>query len=199
MNDRRGWRGSNCSGLHARSFGGSFLRCLLGSGLLLGCGFRCGDASEMLPYLFGYRGINRTRMRLFLRDAGLGQIVDDDFRLDLKFACQFVDADLIRLVHCPPELFLATLFRVFRRSWRTTRFCLPGSVLHPAGSGFLRFGRSLGLFGRDIAAASAACSSASGCSPTSSAAPSSTSTASAASVSGCRVLSSTGSTRATDN
>jgi len=49
----------------------------------------------VLPHLFGYHSINGTRMRLFLRDAGLGQILNQDFRLDLEFARQFVDADLI--------------------------------------------------------------------------------------------------------
>jgi hypothetical protein len=48
---------------------------------------------------FGSGQINRTGVRLFLGDAGLGQILDQDLGLDLELASQFVDANLIRVSH----------------------------------------------------------------------------------------------------
>lgn len=68
----------------------------------------------MFPHPHGRIDINRARMRLLFRDAGFGQVVEDDFRLDLEFARQLVDADLVRLAHCPPGLLLTSLLRGFR-------------------------------------------------------------------------------------
>jgi len=61
---------------------------------------------EMLPDLFGVLDIKRTRMRLLVVDADLGQVVDQHLGLDLEFSRQFVDANLIGLghellCHCP--------------------------------------------------------------------------------------------------
>ena len=39
--------------------------------------------------------IERARVRLFLRDADLGKIIDQHLGLDFKFSRQFVDTDLI--------------------------------------------------------------------------------------------------------
>ncbi len=43
--------------------------------------------------------IERTRVRLLFGDADLGEIVDQDFRLDLQLARQLVNANLIRVRH----------------------------------------------------------------------------------------------------
>jgi len=56
----------------------------------------------MLANLFGGFDFDGTRVRLFFRDAGVGQKVDDRFCLDLEFARELVDSDLIRICHCPP-------------------------------------------------------------------------------------------------
>jgi hypothetical protein len=39
--------------------------------------------------------VDRARVRLFLRDADLGQVVDQHLCLDLKFPREFVNSDLI--------------------------------------------------------------------------------------------------------
>ncbi len=70
----------------------------------------------MLAHSFGRIDINRARMRLLFSDAGIGQIIDDSFCLDLEFACQLVDSDLIQICHCPPGILLcAGFFRRFGR------------------------------------------------------------------------------------
>jgi hypothetical protein len=51
----------------------------------------------MLPHQFGVVEVERARVRLLVRDADLGQIIDQDFGLDLEFSGQLVDADLIRI------------------------------------------------------------------------------------------------------
>jgi hypothetical protein len=53
----------------------------------------------MLLDLFGYVGRNRTRVGLLLGDAKTGQKVNDGFRLDLEFARELIDADLICVAH----------------------------------------------------------------------------------------------------
>ena len=90
------------SGLHASRSGGGFFRCLVRYRLLFSLCFRIGKCAEVFAHL--YRGfyLNRAGMRLFLGNPGFGQIVDDGLCLDLEFASQFVDSDLIRICHCPP-------------------------------------------------------------------------------------------------
>jgi hypothetical protein len=55
----------------------------------------------MFAHQFGVLQIDRTRVRLFFRDADFRQELNQDFCLDLQFACQFVDTDLIRICHSP--------------------------------------------------------------------------------------------------
>jgi hypothetical protein len=55
----------------------------------------------MLAHKFGVIEVERTRVRLLIVDADLGQKVDQDFRFDLEFPCQLVDADLIGICHSP--------------------------------------------------------------------------------------------------
>jgi hypothetical protein len=73
-------------------------------------GFR--DGAKMLAHPDCGFHIDRAGMRFFLGNAGVGQIVDDGLCLDLEFASQFVDSDLIRIGHCPPgRLLFSVLVR----------------------------------------------------------------------------------------
>ena len=98
---RRRWRSYDC-GLHASRAGRGFLRCLIRYRLLFRRCFFIGERAKVFAHL--YRGFyfNRAGVRFFLGDSGFRQIVDDRLRLDLEFASQFVDSDLIRIGHCPP-------------------------------------------------------------------------------------------------
>jgi hypothetical protein len=49
----------------------------------------------MLAHQFGVLEIERTGMRFLLGNADLGQILDQDFGLDLKLSREFIDSDLI--------------------------------------------------------------------------------------------------------
>jgi len=55
----------------------------------------------MLAGQLGVFDIDRTRVCLFLRDADLGQIVDQHLGLDFQFSRQFVNSDLICVCHQP--------------------------------------------------------------------------------------------------
>src|SRR5579885_2925445 len=75
-------------------------------------------------------------MRLLFRDPVLRQEVNDRLRLDLEFAGQFVDSDLVYVCHYfPKNLPLLT-------SW-----ILPGRIRRQLAL-FLRAQRRLGLGGR---------------------------------------------------
>jgi len=63
----------------------------------------------MLPRKFRVLNVKRTRVRFLLGDANFGQILNQDLGLDLEFAGQFVDADLLGFCHQP-------LFFLFRSS-----------------------------------------------------------------------------------
>jgi hypothetical protein len=49
----------------------------------------------VFPHQYGVLDIERTGMRLLIVDADFRQVIDQDFRLDLEFPRQFVNADLI--------------------------------------------------------------------------------------------------------
>lgn len=49
----------------------------------------------MLPYLLGVIEFERTRVSFLFGDADFGQVIDQDFRLDLEFPGQLVNSDLI--------------------------------------------------------------------------------------------------------
>jgi hypothetical protein len=66
---------------------------------LFGFRLRRRSGEEMLAHLFGSGNVNRAGVRFLFRYAGLRQIVDDCFCLDLQLAGQFVDSDLIRVCH----------------------------------------------------------------------------------------------------
>jgi hypothetical protein len=59
------------------------------------------EVAEMLAHELGMLQIDRTRVRLFFRDADFRQELDQNLRLDLQFACQLIDPDLIRICHSP--------------------------------------------------------------------------------------------------
>ena len=48
---------------------------------------------------FGYVSGDRTGVGLFFLDSKTGQKVNDGFRLDLEFARELIDADLICVAH----------------------------------------------------------------------------------------------------
>jgi hypothetical protein len=101
-NRRRSRRSSNRGGLHASRSGGCIFRRFIRYCLLFGLCLCFGDCAKVLAHL--YRGfyLDRAGMRLFLGNAGFGQIVNDGLCLDLELASQFVDSDLVRIGHCPP-------------------------------------------------------------------------------------------------
>jgi len=54
---------------------------------------------QVLLNLFGDIGGNGTGVRFLFGNAESGQKVDDGFRLDLEFARELIDADLICVAH----------------------------------------------------------------------------------------------------
>ena len=80
-------------------------------GLSSGFGFR--ERVEMLASEFRVIEIERTRVRLLFGDADLGEEVDQDFRLDLQLAREFVNSNLIRVRHSLRLFFLLAVLRVF--------------------------------------------------------------------------------------
>jgi hypothetical protein len=59
------------------------------------------QAAEMLAHQFRVLQVNRARVRLFFRDTGFREVVNQDFRLDLQFPRQLVNPDLIGICHSP--------------------------------------------------------------------------------------------------
>lgn len=97
---RRRW--SCHSRLHARGSGRRIFRRLIRYRLVLGLRLGLSDRAKMLAHLYRGFHFNRTGMRFLLGDSSFGQIVNDGLCLNLEFASQFVDSDLIRIGHCPP-------------------------------------------------------------------------------------------------
>jgi hypothetical protein len=52
---------------------------------------------EVLADQFGVFEIERTRVRLLLRDADFRQVLDQDLRLDLELPGQLINPDLVRI------------------------------------------------------------------------------------------------------
>jgi len=83
----RRWRGPNGQpGLWRKlcGFGGSFSR---------------SELLEMLAHQFSVLDVDRARVRLFLCDADLGQIINQHLGLDFQLAGQFINSDLICFSH----------------------------------------------------------------------------------------------------
>jgi hypothetical protein len=57
------------------------------------------SAQKLLAHFLSDVGRNRARVRLLFRDAIPGQQINNGFRLDLEFAGQLVNSDLIDVGH----------------------------------------------------------------------------------------------------
>jgi hypothetical protein len=55
----------------------------------------------VLAHQFGVLQVDRARVRLFFRDAGFREIVNQDLCLDLQFSRQLINPDLIGICHSP--------------------------------------------------------------------------------------------------
>ena len=64
-------------------------------------GLRFRDALEMLAHQLGMVQVERARVRFLLGDSDLGQVIDQNFRFDLKFPRKLVNSYLIRVRHSP--------------------------------------------------------------------------------------------------
>jgi hypothetical protein len=87
------------SRLHSRCLGGGFLRLFLSLGSRFCLSLRFSYSLNLLSHPFGDVCGNRTRVSLLFGDTKAGQKVNDRLRLDLQFARQLVDSDLIRVAH----------------------------------------------------------------------------------------------------
>ena len=52
---------------------------------------------EVFAHEFRVFDVERTRVRLLLRDADFRQVLDQDLRLDLELPGQLINPDLIRI------------------------------------------------------------------------------------------------------
>jgi hypothetical protein len=86
-----GWRG----GPACSRFGRGFFRGAFGFGGAFGVRYTL----QMLLNFFRDIGGNRTGVSLLFLDSKTGQKVNDGFRLDLEFARELIDADLICVAH----------------------------------------------------------------------------------------------------
>ncbi len=106
---RSGWRGGcgrlccrwRCSGWRRRTRGPRLRSLCLCFLFRFRRRFRGSQTQEVLAHKFGFIEVERARVRLLIVDADLRQKVDQDFRFDLEFPCQLVDADLIGICHSP--------------------------------------------------------------------------------------------------
>lgn len=123
--DRRCWRRrlGSWPGFRGRGF-----RLLFG----FGGGFGVRKIVEMLANRFGVIEIERARMRLLLRDANLGKILDERFGLDFELTRELVDSNLIHVRH---------VWVLFFRLGRVRRRALFGRIF---------LGRSCSALGRCI-------------------------------------------------
>lgn len=102
--------------------------------------FRFRSALNDLAHFFRNVHGNRAGVRFLFRDAEAGQKVNDGLRLDLQFAGQLVDSDLIRVAHALHSLLESLLLRL-------GFFFLPCFAFVLCGSRFrLRFLRRRSLF-----------------------------------------------------
>jgi hypothetical protein len=87
------WSGSR------RPAQGCFCRRFLGRAFGFSRGFGIGNTFQVVLNLFRHIGGNRTGVRFLFGNAKTGQKVNDGFRLDLEFARQLINADLICVAH----------------------------------------------------------------------------------------------------
>ena len=106
------WRRSGRSRSHSRSLRCRFLRLFFYFGSRLRLGLFFGSALNLFAHLFRNVRGDRTRVRLLFRDAVPRQKVNDGFRLDLEFAGQLVNSDLIYVGHALRSELRLRLFRL---------------------------------------------------------------------------------------
>jgi hypothetical protein len=92
------WR-RNLGSWSRRPAQGCFCRRFLGRAFGFSRGFGIRHALQVMLDLFRHIGGNRTGMRFLFGNAKTGQKVNDGFRLDLEFARELIDADLICVAH----------------------------------------------------------------------------------------------------
>jgi hypothetical protein len=94
-----GWCDSRRSRPHPRGLRSRVLRFFfrLGNRFYLRFGFS--GSLKIFAHLLSDVSGDRARVRLLFRDAVPGQQVNDGFGLDLEFAGQLVDSDLVCVCH----------------------------------------------------------------------------------------------------
>jgi hypothetical protein len=110
------WRSTNCRGTrfhgswrnarrwrpsrsHPRGLGSRVFRFFFRLGNRLSVRFLFGGSLNLLPHLLRDVRGDRARVRLLFRHSVPGQQVNDGFGLDLEFAGQLVNSDLIYVGH----------------------------------------------------------------------------------------------------
>jgi hypothetical protein len=125
------WWRSRCSRPHPRGFRRRFLRFFVRFGSRFRLCFFFGGALNLFAHFFRDVRGDRARVRLLFRDAIPRQQVNDGFRLDLEFAGQFVNSDLIYVGHALRSELRLRLFRLrllaFTAGGRGFFRCLRGS------------------------------------------------------------------------
>ena len=125
------WWRSGCSRPHPRGFRCRFLRFFVRFGNRFRLRFFFGSALNLFAHFFRDVRGDRTRVRLLFRDAIPRQQVNDGFRLDLEFAGQLVNSDLIYVGHALRSELRLRLFRfrllAFAASGRGVFWRLRGS------------------------------------------------------------------------
>ena len=89
---RSGWS-------HPRGLRRGLLRIFFRFGSRFRLRFGLGGSLKVLAHFFSDVHRDRARVRLFFSDAVPSQQIDDGLGLDLEFAGQFVDSDLICVAH----------------------------------------------------------------------------------------------------
>jgi len=92
-------RGSSRSRRGRGTARGRFCRCFFRCALGFRGAFRIRYTLQVMLNFFRNIGGNRTGVGLLLGNAKTGQKVNDGFRLDLEFARELIDADLICVAH----------------------------------------------------------------------------------------------------
>jgi hypothetical protein len=93
------WRGGRRNWPHPRSPGGRVFRFFVRFGSGFGLGFGFGLSQQILADFFCDVYRNRARVRLLFRDAVPWQEVNNGLGLDLQFAGQLVNSDLVCVSH----------------------------------------------------------------------------------------------------
>jgi len=99
MRHRRSWCGNRSCRWSRRSSRSRFCRGFLGGTFGFRRTFGVRHTLQVLLNFFRDIGGNRAGVRFLFGNAESGQKVNDGFRLDLEFARELIDADLICVAH----------------------------------------------------------------------------------------------------